>query len=441
MFNRRVNDQEQLADALKADCCSRRCMAYKSLDELRTARMQVASVSNQAALQQLVATMKGFSRTFDAATGRSHYQYTFAGHSVCSEAFALIHGYSRHIMKRARALLREGCDVAVSAHAFSNGLREAEQTKWMYNYLYQYYIVHCDTASADDNKDGKGHWYLPAYLNEKTVYDEMRMEWIEREKRGMAENELLRMESRDDACRVPVAEVRPAPSYKSFTEMNRKSFSHVVEPTKSTYGVCERCLTLGLARTEALKQAKTLADLAQVIVSIRAHRADFLKAREMMRERIEYALSHPHEVLYLGIDYTVDFDLPSHRPVAHMQSDGPMSVKTGGIINFSTATNYVFGHWAGSVSKGGNSVATLLWNVIRAAKRSDHPCAHARTLQIQMDGGSENSCHTFYSFCATLVEVGWFDVVELYRLPVGHTHSILDQRPRCWSPPNRRQHP
>lgn len=57
--------------------------------------------------------------------------------------------------------------------------------------------------------------------------------------------------------------------------------------------------------------------------------------------------------------------------------------------------------------------------MIRAIKRSGHACASARKLQLQIDGGVENSNHCVYAFCALLVEMGWFDVVEVYRLPVG----------------------
>jgi hypothetical protein len=76
-------------------------------------------------------------------------------------------------------------------------------------------------------------------------------------------------------------------------------------------------------------------------------------------------------------------------------------------------TNYVFGHLQGRVNKGSNSVCDLLHHVVKAAKESDHPCSYAKKLQIQMDGGSENSNHTLFSWCATLIEMGWFDIVEV----------------------------
>lgn len=37
--------------------------------------------------------------------------------------------------------------------------------------------------------------------------------------------------------------------------------------------------------------------------------------------------------------------------------------QVGGLINFSTSTNYVFTHWE-TVAKDGNVIATLLWEVI-----------------------------------------------------------------------------
>ena len=74
-----------------------------------------------------------------------------------------------------------------------------------------------------------------------------------------------------------------------------------------------------------------------------------------------------------------------------MDKSKKLDVKTGGVINFTTGTNYVMGHWNLSVEKSSNVVCTVMWHIIRAAKESDHPCSRARKLQIQMDGGSENT--------------------------------------------------
>jgi hypothetical protein len=56
-----------------------------------------------------------------------------------------------------------------------------------------------------------------------------------------------------------------------------------------------------------------------------------------------------------------------------MDKSKKLDVKTGGVINFTTGTNYVMGHWNLSVEKSSNVVCTVMWHIIRAAKESDHP--------------------------------------------------------------------
>ena len=51
---------------------------------------------------------------------------------------------------------------------------------------------------------------------------------------------------------------------------------------------------------------------------------------------------------------------------------------------------------------------------------------YATTLYLQCDGGSENISFTPFAFYDFLVRMGWFHVVELYRLPVGHSHQLID---------------
>jgi hypothetical protein len=51
-----------------------------------------------------------------------------------------------------------------------------------------------------------------------------------------------------------------------------------------------------------------------------------------------------------------------------------------------------------------------------------------RVLHILADGGSENVNKTMLMLYAWLVSHGVFEEIHVHRLPVGHTHSILDQR-------------
>lgn len=100
--------------------------------------------------------------------------------------------------------------------------------------------------------------------------------------------------------------------------------------------MCQHCRQLGYEHGKAVRQAVSdRTALDEVHRKILAHRADFLKARDQMNERMLEAARKPHEVLYLGLDYTGDIDLPARRPATHNEK-GPLAVKIGGLINFST---------------------------------------------------------------------------------------------------------
>lgn len=47
-------------------------------------------------------------------------------------------------------------------------------------------------------------------------------------------------------------------------------------------------------------------------------------------------------------------------------------------------------------------------------------------LLLQIDGGPENACKTFYAACDLLTRIGLFQKVQVSRLPVGHTHEDID---------------
>ena len=47
-------------------------------------------------------------------------------------------------------------------------------------------------------------------------------------------------------------------------------------------------------------------------------------------------------------------------------------------------------------------------------------------LFLQVDGGCENTSHTFHALCEQLVRDGVFKEIHVNRLPVGHTHEDID---------------
>jgi hypothetical protein len=128
------------------------------------------------------------------------------------------------------------------------------------------------------------------------------------------------------SCYVDVQTHTPRPPFSvgHFNYINNQFYSHVVEPTKSTYGICRECLQLQTQHTSALNSDSSL---AAVHARILAHRTTFLEARSQMDHRVMYAKQHPSEVLYIGMDYTCDINIPLQRPASHSHGVGPLAVK------------------------------------------------------------------------------------------------------------------
>ena len=94
-----------------------------------------------------------------------------------------------------------------------------------------------------------------------------------------------------------------------------------------------------------------------------------------------------------------------------------------------------------TVDKGANAIATLLYCTVRHFKTVG-TSRSVETLYLQCDGGSENINRTIYGLCDMFIRMGWFKDIYLNRLPVGHSHSLIDQyfsvlHPRLYSTNSR----
>ena len=79
-----------------------------------------------------------------------------------------------------------------------------------------------------------------------------------------------------------------------------------------------------------------------------------------------------------------------------------------------------------TVDKGANTIATIIFSLVRYFKSTGSSMT-ATTLYLQCDGGSENINRTMFALCDMMVRMGWFKNVYMFRLPVGHSHQLIDQ--------------
>jgi hypothetical protein len=78
--------------------------------------------------------------------------------------------------------------------------------------------------------------------------------------------------------------------------------------------------------------------------------------------------------------------------------------------------------------KGANRLCTSLMATIRATKEGPDEARHARRLTLIADNASENKNNTLFAFACDLVMRGWYDIVDFFYGPVGHTHNGGDQQ-------------
>lgn len=302
MYQRRVI--EEMATFNTRCSCSEKCLFKFTMADIVEKRILEEEKGYDKSLEDLIHKLRAQKESLAALTPNYKYmKYNVDGKEVCRLAFQKIHGYADHKMKAASAVVngRGKASIPVSRHYFDKGLRERETTAWMDQWLYDYYNDHGDTTSNYDEPNGKGHWYMPAFVDVKDMYREMRALFEENEMNLESEWNKLR----DQGDRQGPYKRRPPPSEAHFRAFNKRHYSHVVQPTKSTYGVCEVCARLCNAKRSAVAcYATDPNQLKNIYAELRAHRAMFVCARQQMRERINYARTNSSE---LGMGYTVDF--------------------------------------------------------------------------------------------------------------------------------------
>jgi len=75
--------------------------------------------------------------------------------------------------------------------------------------------------------------------------------------------------------------------------------------------------------------------------------------------------------------------------VQDLSSGEKLEIKLSGMLSYSDDQRLLFCQTA-NVAKGGNAIATLILLKLKHIKTSGTPAAAARTLHLQVDGGSEN---------------------------------------------------
>jgi hypothetical protein len=127
------------------------------------------------------------------------------------------------------------------------------------------------------------------------------------------------------------------------------------------------------------------------------------------------------------VDQSKSIFTPRTRPpISQMSRRHRLEVRVGGGINFSIGANYIFFSLA-AWPAAGDLVMTQTFEMIHASVTSESPASRARTLRIHVDGTSKENKHQWlWAFCGWLLQLGWYDVIAVTFLPVGHTENKVD---------------
>jgi hypothetical protein len=150
------------------------------------------------------------------------------------------------------------------------------------------------------------------------------------------------------------------------------------------------------------------------------------KCRGTFKRRAAYARANPSKVLFINIDGMDQYKtgIPVANSKAKDDEDGkPLATKLIGAIAYGFG---FYGYWSlPERAASSNLTLTALCRIIRdVSERGTLP----NKLQIQMDNtAKDNKNHYLLGFCSMLIAERLFETVEVFFLPVGHTHQDVDQ--------------
>ena len=222
---------------------------------------------------------------------------------------------------------------------------------------------------------------------------------------------------------VNVLETHPVVSGSTFRDIWKRCFPNVrIKKSLSVNGKCEVCALI-FDREEFFRRREEV-DYLKFLKYI--HRHTVMRCREHYRDNRRLALLHPE--IYMSI--IIDGMQQSHCNLPHRANnkvyDKEVIQHIQGVRHHGLWDNFY--RTFPNIGGGGNlAIEVLLREILLHMEHCRTNNMHfPRILFLQVDGGSENACVSFYAMAQVLVKLGVFDVIELNRLPVGHTHEDID---------------
>lgn len=216
-------------------------------------------------------------------------------------------------------------------------------------------------------------------------------------------------------------------SYGSFLRLWKSQFPHVkVRKYKAVTGKCQHCAILTELRTSSKK-----ATVRRRVTSLHAlHRYTYMNERKVYYDKINAAISSPHSSMSIIIDGMAQqhSELPYLANLKKFPSQLPMKL-TGCLEH---GQRFVLYRTFGNVEENANLAIHCI--LMQLEDRIQRLGTLPPTINIQIDGGSENANKTLLALCELIVAMRLTQKIYLTRLPVGHTHEDIDGKfGRLWT--------
>ena len=420
---KRMLDMERIWKELKgvntqdADCChggteSRPCALASKLpidDIVLPIRTKYVALAHEAQRMTFLVDLICALNPLAPTSSRRKLRFGLGGRSLCEEGFRRGLGIGRKKLRKAINMFR-GASLLPPAHTHTLTDHASLQSDAVFGWLTQYFKTVCDD--------------VPTAAGVRRVMTFWRS-WPD-------VHALFASQFRAEHG----AQFKP-PSFTVFERVRLDHFHDVVRPAKGTQPACTVCvaITAELERGDERNRSALLRQLHEHGTTQHVQRRD-------TQAELDAELA-TGKALAARFDYMSPANVPHYRrpPKVHfcalLYSDGsffvvqvlarkrPLDVRVAGayVQGSDKAHNglYIILHLT-SILKDGNTVATLLHEVISHARLPHH-----EHLVLSFDNAvAEGKNFVILALAVLWVSLGWFTRVRILNLLPGHTHNYLD---------------
>ena len=343
---------------------------------------------------------KTASATSDSAPSKKQNRQTFKwvlnGVEVCDEAFANVFGISKSKMGKVRDLLRdENKELPPPPTRPERPRVKYTQCKTFWKCFFK----NCQRPNAHTR-------LFPVNASYPCIYEDYFEPWFKQ----------TLPDSVDDM---------PCLGWLNAARHDEE-FKDVKNRPKHHHCRCETCANLQARRLQAFNSAY---EQNQFQLEWHDHEEEKRGWREFEEGLVLAARHSPHMYNVFWFDDTETMGWPkwTKRPMKNLPT-ARFGMIPFLVADLARSKDYYIYTAKNRFKKGANRLCTSLLTTIRATKAEDHPARLARSLTFIADNFSENKNNTLLAFASYLVMLGWYDTVDFYYGPVGHTHNGGDQQ-------------